>query len=87
MVKGEGAVDMAQDLDLPLDVMAAVSVHGDGQGQPLKRYAVVLAHRSLYLSGKTCLNCCEVTRQKLVSLSIKLSCYSLESLWDSSDAG
>ena len=49
MVNGEGAVGMAQDLNLPLDVMAAAPVCGDWQGQPLKRYAVILAHRSLKL--------------------------------------
>ena len=38
---------MAQDLNLPLDVMAAVSVRRDLQGQPLKRYTVIFAHRSL----------------------------------------
>ena len=37
---------MTQDLDCPLDVMAAVPVRGDLQGQPLKRYTVVFAHRS-----------------------------------------
>ena len=40
---------MAQDLNLPLNVMAAVSVRGDWQGQPLKRYTVIFAHRSLKL--------------------------------------
>ena len=49
MVNGEGAVGMAQDLNLPLDVMAAAPVRGDGKGQPLTRYAVILAHRSLKL--------------------------------------
>ena len=37
---------MAQDLNLPLNVMAAVSVRGDLQGQPLKLYTVIFAHRS-----------------------------------------
>ena len=45
----EGAVGVTQDLHLPLDVMAAVSVRGDWQGQPLKRYAVIFAHRSFKL--------------------------------------
>ena len=49
MVNGERAVGMAQDLNLPLDVMAAVSARGDWQGQPLKLYAVIFAHRSLKL--------------------------------------
>ena len=40
---------MAQALNLPLDVMAAVPVREDWQGQPLKRYAVIFAHRSLKL--------------------------------------
>ena len=30
---------MVQTLNLPLDVMAAVPVRGDGQGQPLKLFA------------------------------------------------
>ena len=38
---------MAQDLNLPLDVMAAVSARRDWQGQPLKLYTVIFAHRSL----------------------------------------
>ena len=38
---------MVQDLNLPLDVMAAVPVRGDLQGQPLKLHAVIFAHRSL----------------------------------------
>ena len=46
MVNGEGAVGMAQDLNLPLDVMAAAPVRRDWQGQPLKRHAVIFAHRS-----------------------------------------
>ena len=46
MVNGEGAVGMAQDLNLPLDVMAAAPVRGDLQGQPPKLYAVIFAHRS-----------------------------------------
>ena len=49
VVNGEGAVGMAQDLHPPLDVMAAVSVRGDWQGQPLKRYTVIFARRSLKL--------------------------------------
>ena len=40
---------MAQDLNLPLDAMAVMSVRGDWQGQPLKRYAVIFAHRSFKL--------------------------------------
>ena len=46
MVNGEGAVGMAQDFNLPLDAMAAVLVRRDWQGQPLKLYAVIFAHRS-----------------------------------------
>ena len=49
MVNAEGTVGMAQDRNLPLDVMAAVSVFRNLQGQPLKRYAVIFAHRSFKL--------------------------------------
>ena len=49
MVNGEGAVGMAQALHLPLDVMAAAPVRRDWQGQPLKQYAIIFAHRSLKL--------------------------------------
>ena len=47
MVNGEGSVGVTQDLNLPLDVMAAVSVRRDWQSQPLKLYTVIFAHRSL----------------------------------------
>ena len=43
---------MAQDLNLPLDVMAAAPVRGDLQGQPRKLYTVIFAHRSLKLFAK-----------------------------------
>ena len=49
MVHAEGTVGMAQDLHLPLDVMAAAPVCGNWQGQPLKRCAVIFTHRSLKL--------------------------------------
>ena len=37
---------MAQELNFPLDIMAALPVRGDLQGQLLKRYTVIFAHRS-----------------------------------------
>ena len=38
---------MAQHLNFPLDVMAAAPVRRDWQGQPLKLYTVIFAHRAL----------------------------------------
>ena len=49
MVNGERSVCVTQDLDFPLDVMAAVPVRGDLQGQPFKLYTVIFAHRSFKL--------------------------------------
>ena len=40
-----------------------------------------------YLSGETCLNCCEMTRHNLVSHPTKLFCCSHKSLWDSGGLG